>query len=123
MTVQQTTIDRRTVLKLIGAAGAWPAVAPAPSVAQTRTDIQRFRISVSDDEFASMGSNVLAVAPRHCVMLDGNPVTRGRLEEAGCIVETYAGNEISRKAEGGPTWLTRPILRGRTIDLQGSSSG
>ena len=54
MTVQQTTIDRRTVLKLMGAAGAWPAVAPAPSVAQTRTDIQRFRISVSDDELADL---------------------------------------------------------------------
>ena len=54
MTLPQTTVDRRTVLKLIGAAGAWPAVAPAPTVAQTQTDIQRFRISVSDDDLADL---------------------------------------------------------------------
>ena len=80
-----------------------------------RTELERRRfafVEVDDDEFTTMGTNVLAVAPRHCVMLEGNPVTRGRLEEAGCIVETYAGNEISHKAEGGPTCLTRPILRG-----------
>jgi N-dimethylarginine dimethylaminohydrolase len=45
-------------------------------------------------------------------MLEGNPVTKRRLEAAGCRVQTYRGNEISLKAEGGPTCLTRPILRG-----------
>ncbi|MFN2165709.1 MAG: amidinotransferase, partial [Anaerolineae bacterium] len=39
------------------------------------------------------------------------PVTRQRLEAAGCQVQTYEGKEISLKAEGGPTCLTRPILR------------
>ena len=59
-----------------------------------------------------MGANVLALAPRKCLMLEGNPMTRDRLEEAGCEVETYRGEEISLKAEGGPTCLTRPLLRG-----------
>lgn len=59
-----------------------------------------------------MGPNVLALAPRRCVMLEGNPITRQRLEEAGCRVFTYKGDEISLKAEGGATCLTRPILRG-----------
>jgi dimethylargininase len=54
---------------------------------------------------------VLALAPRKCLMLEGNPVTKRLLEEAGCEVVTYRGNEISLKAEGGPTCLTRPILR------------
>ena len=54
MTVPQTTVDRRTVLKLIGAAGAWPAVAPAPAAAQTQSDIQRFTISVSDENLADL---------------------------------------------------------------------
>ncbi len=69
-------------------------------------------IEVPDEEFATMGPNVLALAPRKCVMLRGNPITKRRLEEAGCQVLTYKGEEISLKAEGGPTCLTRPILRG-----------
>jgi N-dimethylarginine dimethylaminohydrolase len=63
------------------------------------------------EEFATMGVNVLALAPGECLMLEGNPVTRRRLERAGCEVLTYRGDEISLKAEGGPTCLTRPILR------------
>lgn len=68
-------------------------------------------IEVPDKEFATMGPNVLALAPGQCVMLEGNPITQRRLEEAGCQVMTYQGNEISLKAEGGATCLTRPILR------------
>jgi dimethylargininase len=69
-------------------------------------------VEVPENEFATMGTNVLALSPGDCLMLEGNPVTRARLEEAGCRVRTYRGNEISLKAEGGPTCLTRPILRG-----------
>jgi N-dimethylarginine dimethylaminohydrolase len=73
---------------------------------------QGFRfIEVPENEFHTMGTNVLALAPGHCVMLNGNPVTQARLEEAGCRIVTYEGNEISFKAEGGATCLTRPILR------------
>ena len=59
-----------------------------------------------------MGPNVLALAPRRVVMLDGLPRTRALLEAAGCEVREYAGQEISRKGGGGPTCLTRPLLRG-----------
>lgn len=68
-------------------------------------------IIIPDEEFPTMGTNVLALAPRKCLMLEGNPITKRLLEEAGCEVMTYKGNEISLKAEGGPTCLTRPILR------------
>lgn len=68
-------------------------------------------IEVPDEEFPTMGPNVLALAPRQCLMLEGNPTTQRGLEDAGCTVHTYRGNEISLKAEGGPTCLTRPILR------------
>ena len=68
-------------------------------------------VEVPEQEFATMGPNVLALAPGHCLMLEGNPITQRRLEEAGCTVLTYRGDEISLKAEGGPTCLTRPILR------------
>lgn len=69
-------------------------------------------VEVPPEEFKTMGTNVLALAPGHCLMLEGNPVTQARLEAAGCQVWTYRGDEISHKAEGGPTCLTRPILRG-----------
>ena len=69
-------------------------------------------VVVPQEEFLTMGSNVLALAPRRCLMLEGNPVTKARLEAAGCSVLTYRGTDISLKAEGGPTCLTRPVLRG-----------
>jgi dimethylargininase len=68
-------------------------------------------IEVPDHEFDRMAPNILAVAPRDCIMLDGNPITKQRLEDVGCRVRTYQGDEISLKAEGGATCLTRPILR------------
>jgi dimethylargininase len=69
-------------------------------------------IEVPEEEFLTMGPNVLALAPGNCIMLEGNPVTKRRLEDAGMNVMTYKGNEISLKAEGGATCLTRPIWRG-----------
>lgn len=70
-------------------------------------------VEVPDEEFETMAPNVLAVAPRDCIMLEGNRVTQERLKEAGCRVRTYRGNEISLKVEGGATCLTRPVLRSR----------
>lgn len=69
-------------------------------------------IDVPDEEFATMGTNVLALGPRRCLILDHNLQTARQLEEAGCTVLRYRGDEMSLKAEGGPTCLTRPILRG-----------
>jgi N-dimethylarginine dimethylaminohydrolase len=68
-------------------------------------------IEVPEDEFESMGCNVLALAPRDCLMVEGNPKTKSLLEKAGCKVIEYTGNEISVKGGGGPTCLTRPVWR------------
>jgi N-dimethylarginine dimethylaminohydrolase len=68
-------------------------------------------IDVPDEEFDTMGTNVLALAPRRCVMLAGNPRTRTALERAGAEVVEYEGAEISVKGAGGPTCLTRPLVR------------
>jgi N-dimethylarginine dimethylaminohydrolase len=69
-------------------------------------------VEVPDDEFETQGPNVLALGPRHALALDGNPETRRRMERAGVDVVVYRGEEISRKGDGGPTCLTRPLLRG-----------
>jgi dimethylargininase len=68
-------------------------------------------VEVPDEEFETMGPNVLALGPRRALALEGNDETRRRMEAAGVEVVTYKGDEISRKGDGGPTCLTRPILR------------
>jgi N-dimethylarginine dimethylaminohydrolase len=69
-------------------------------------------VEVPDQEFESMGCNVLALRPRVALALSGNPETRRRLESAGVDVRVYSGEELSRKGDGGPTCLTRPLERG-----------
>jgi arginine deiminase len=68
-------------------------------------------VEVPDDEFETMGPNVLALAPRVALALEGNEETRRRMERAGVDVRVYRGDDLSRKGDGGPTCLTRPILR------------
>lgn len=68
-------------------------------------------VEVPDEEFESMGCNVLALEPGVCLMVDGNPKTKASLEQAGCKVIVYKGEEISVKGGGGPTCLTRPVQR------------
>jgi N-dimethylarginine dimethylaminohydrolase len=68
-------------------------------------------VDIPEEEFPTLGCNVLALAPRRVVMLAGNPDTRERLEAAGCTVFEIPGAEIALKGSGGPTCLTRPLLR------------
>ena len=68
-------------------------------------------VEVPAAEFDTLGCNVLAVAPREVLMLAGNPETRARLERVGVTVREFAGREICLKGGGGPTCLTRPLLR------------
>jgi len=68
-------------------------------------------VEVPDEEFETMGPNVLALGPRRALALEGNDETRRRMERKGVDVSTYRGDEISRKGDGGPTCLTRPLLR------------
>lgn len=69
-------------------------------------------VEVPEEEFPTMSPNVLALGPRIALALEGNPETKRRLEAAGVEVRVYTGDEISRKGDGGPTCLTRPLERG-----------
>src|SRR6185295_15500381 len=62
-------------------------------------------VEVPDEEFETMGPNVLALAPRVALALAGNDETRRRMEAVGVDVGVYKGDEISRKGDGGPTCL------------------
>lgn len=68
-------------------------------------------VEVAPAELDSLGCNVLPVAPRVCLMAAGNPVTKRRLQDAGCEIHEFAGEEIAKKGGGGPTCLTRPLWR------------
>ena len=68
-------------------------------------------VEVATPEFETLGCNVLATAPREAVMVAGNPETRRRLERAGVTVREFSGREICLKGGGGPTCLTRPLVR------------
>lgn len=68
-------------------------------------------VEVPDEEYVSMACNILAVAPGKCIMLSGNPITKRRLVEAGAEVREFCGGDICLKGAGGPTCLTRPLVR------------
>ena len=73
-------------------------------------------IEVPFEEYETMACNVLAIAPREVIMLEGNPITKKLLEKENVIVHTYKGSEISLKGAGGPTCLTKPFLRSLPSD-------
>jgi len=90
---------------------AYPSLMPTAFWAELRRRGIRL-LEVPEAEFAhTQATNVLTVAPRKCIMLEGSPVTQQLLVEAGCEVVTFPGEPLSFKAEGGPTCLTRPVLR------------
>lgn len=68
-------------------------------------------IEVPEQEFDSMGCNVLSLSPTTCLIVEGNPVTKAKIEDAGVKVIEYKGRHISLLGGGGPTCLTRPISR------------
>ena len=75
------------------------------------TDLGIRMIEVPEAEFGTLGCNVLAVRPGVVIVADGNPSTAAALAEAGCEVHAYPATEIGINGSGGPTCMTRPILR------------
>ena len=68
-------------------------------------------IEVDEDEYPILGCNVLAVEPGVVILADGNPKVAAALAAQGVEVHTYPAAEIGVNGSGGPTCLTRPILR------------
>lgn len=68
-------------------------------------------VGVPDEEFPTLGCNVLAVRPGVVILAEGNPVTAAALAAAGCEVHTYPAAQVGINGSGGPTCMTRPILR------------
>jgi N-dimethylarginine dimethylaminohydrolase len=68
-------------------------------------------VEVPEAEFPTLGCNVLAVRPGVVILAEGNPVTAAALAAAGCEVHTYPAGQVGVNGSGGPTCMTRPILR------------
>jgi len=88
----------------------YPPLLP-PDLRQLLGELGIDTIPVPDDEYSTLACNVLAVRPGVLIMADGNPLTHRALEAAGCEVHTYPATEIGINGSGGPTCMTRPILR------------
>jgi N-dimethylarginine dimethylaminohydrolase len=74
-------------------------------------DLRIRLIEVPDEEFPTLGCNVLAVRPGIVIVAEGNRRTASALAAAGCEVHTYPATEIGINGSGGPTCMTRPIYR------------
>ena len=46
------------------------------------------------------------------IAVAGFPKTKAAMEAAGCTVATFEADALCIACEGGPTCLTRPVLRG-----------
>jgi len=68
-------------------------------------------LEVPDEEYGTLGCNILTISPRKCLMIEGNSKTKELLEQNAVKVLEYPGKEISLKGSGGPTCLTRPLRR------------
>jgi dimethylargininase len=90
---------------------AFPPLLPV-RLMEMLTDRGIEMVEVPAEELASQGPNVLALAPRVALALEGSPETRRRMEAARVDVRVYVGEDLSRKGDGGPTCLSQAILRG-----------
>ena len=73
----------------------------------------RLIVAPAEEFTASNGLNlnVLPTSPRHVIMVEGFPLTKAAMEAEGCVVETFEADALCIACEGGPTCLTRPVLR------------
>lgn len=78
----------------------------ARGIALVEGDAEEFRQS------NGLSLNVLPTSPRDVIMVAGFPKTQAAMEAAGCRVQTFEADALCIACEGGPTCLTRPILRG-----------
>src|SRR5271154_1742991 len=69
-------------------------------------------IEIDPSECDTLASNVLALGGKRLLAIEENPKTNAKLHAAGFDVRTFPGSELCINGSGGPTCLTRPLLRG-----------
>lgn len=69
-------------------------------------------IEIDYSERETLACNVLALGGKRLLAIEENQKTNDRLRQAGFHVRTFPGSELCINGSGGPTCLTRPLLRG-----------
>jgi len=75
-------------------------------------------IEVEYSERETLACNVLALGGKRLLALEENRKTNGRLLQAGFDVRTFPGSELCINGSGGPTCLTRPLMRSSSANFQ-----
>ncbi len=96
-------LDERTVLVDI----PWLAV---ETVELLKSHDLNF-VEIDPSERDALACNVLALGNKRLLALEENRRTNERLRRAGFDVRTFPGRELCINGGGGPTCLTRPLLR------------
>jgi N-dimethylarginine dimethylaminohydrolase len=103
------------LLSLISPIAERTAVVYSPLIStefmQLLNELDWTLIEIPEEEFATRATNVLTIEPNKVVILKENVKTRALLEAAGVEVLVYSGDELSHNRQGGPTCLTKPLLR------------
>jgi N-dimethylarginine dimethylaminohydrolase len=68
-------------------------------------------MEIEYSERETLAANVLALGNNRLLALEENAKTNERLRQAGFEVRTFPGSELCINGNGGPTCLTRPLLR------------
>jgi N-dimethylarginine dimethylaminohydrolase len=76
-------------------------------------------VEIDSSERETLACNVLALGAKRVLAIEENHKTNERLRRAGFDVRTFPGSEICINGSGGPTCLTRPLLRGNEREMTG----
>jgi N-dimethylarginine dimethylaminohydrolase len=104
------------LMSLISLLDEQTALVDLPWLAVETVDLLKARgyrfIQIDDSERDTLACNVLALGGKRLLAIEENRKTNARLRQAGFDVRTFPGSELCINGSGGPTCLTRPLLRG-----------
>jgi len=103
------------LMSLISLLDEQTALVDLPWLAVETVDLLQSRgfkfIEIDASERDTLACNVLSLGNNRLLAIEENHKTNARLGQAGFDVRTFPGHELCINGSGGPTCLTRPVLR------------
>jgi N-dimethylarginine dimethylaminohydrolase len=103
------------LMSLISLLDEHTAIVDLPWLAVETVELLKSRgynfIEIDPSERDTLACNVLALGNKRLLAIEENVKTNARLRQAGFDVRTFPGSELCINGSGGPTCLTRPLLR------------
>jgi N-dimethylarginine dimethylaminohydrolase len=104
------------LMSLISLLDERTAIVDLPWLAVETVELLKSRglnfIEIDPSERDTLACNVLALGENRLLAIEENYKTSARLRQAGFDLRTFPGSELCINGSGGPTCLTRPLLRG-----------